>query len=792
MASEFQNLLKNRTAGGGSISAKDVILKYLAHWPLFLLGLLLSLGAAYIYLRYTVPTYAANTIINVKGETTTTRNNSGGGDDLIVSAMNGGRAAINLDNELGRLRSARLMEKVVRNSDLNISYYKQGNVIQTDIYHAAPFRLIERDILDSSKSITASVTGLTDWGFTLTYGSSDEQKAKAIPWNKPFYLLGNTYVMTPMASGWNKEDKYVVTWNPVYFTVYELMPKVSVNVLGKTTNIAVNVTIENAERGEEVLDKMVAQFIQMNLDDQNRAAQDKIYFIEERLGKVSGELKGVEKNLSNYQGSNLLVGGTAAGTEGTPISTASNAIAEINTQRNLLNLVKTSLQNQSNSVLPSGIADPVLSGLIGRYNELVLTRQREAPLVTPNSLVLQDLDNQLQTLRSSLISNIITVNQGLQIQSASQARQSARFRSSMSVVPEKERVVGEIAREKSVKENLYMYLLQKREETAISKTSTSPYEQIDLATSWGPVSPKKAVIYQIAVLAGLLIPAAIVFLKNLMNEKISSRIELEKATDIPIVGEINHIKKIKEQPLASINGGVVGEQFRIIRANLRFLQKDVTPVVMLVTSSASGEGKSFVSLNLAAVQAKAGKKVALLEFDLRKPVEEEALSIFQGPGVTEYLNGELQIKEIVRHLPEMLGLHIFPPGKIVSGSGDLILDAKVPALFEYLKQHYDVVIVNTAPVGLVSDALILLQYCNIIGYVVRQGYTTKKDVGIVNALVQDNKFSNTCIIYNGARTGMKYGYYGNGYSKNNSYFDRNGADKVLKAAKQKRKKALFS
>src|SRR5829696_1196955 len=223
MTSEFQNLIKtNGTASSKSL--KDNILAYLYYWPLFLVSLLLGLGLGYVKIRYTVPEYAANTFINVKGETSASRS-AGGSADLITSAMNGGKSVINLDNELARLRSARLMAQVVRHSDLNISYYREGRFIETDIYHDAPFRLIQKDIQDSSNKIKITISKPSNQGVTIQYGDENNSTTNVVTWNQPFTVNGNTFLLTPQSTAWNPSDKYAIVWNPTLVTVYELIPK---------------------------------------------------------------------------------------------------------------------------------------------------------------------------------------------------------------------------------------------------------------------------------------------------------------------------------------------------------------------------------------------------------------------------------------------------------------------------------------------------------------------------------------------------------------------------------------
>ena len=786
MKNELQGLVQTNTVAS-SKSLKDTLLTYVYYWPFFLLSLAVGLGLGYIKLRYTEPLYEANTVINVKGETTTSKGGGGGGsNDLITSAMQGGRSVINLDNELGRLRSARLMTLVVRKSDLNISYYRVGRFIKLDIFHEAPLRLIPRDIQDSSHTISLSIDNPTATGATLQYGSKENPVKKIVGWNQNFTVDNNTYQLTPLTTRFSVVDKFVVDWHPTLETVYELLPKVSVNVIGRTSNIALGITIENAKRGEDVLNKMVDVFKQMNLDDQNQYALDKTYFIEERLAKLSDELKGVEKNLASYQGSNLMVGQTANSTMGTPVGDAQKQIDQINSQKTLINMIRANLASPEARTLPTtGITDGTLGSLVGDYNKSVLRRQSLANQVTASSPLLKDVDEQIQSLKGNIIDNVSSSLRALDLQASMFSRQSAQFRSSVSVLPEKERIMNEISREKNIKESLYMYLLQKREETQLSKSTTSPYEQIDLASSYGPVSPNAKTTYLYAGLLSLALPIGIIFLIGLLNDKVAGRDEVENAVKLaPVVGEINFIKNTDEVLLPSITGGIVGEQFRIMRANLNFLQRSAEKQVILVTSSVSGEGKSFISLNLAAVLSKTGKKVALLDFDLRKPDATLPTSI-DGKGIKDYLLGEATLDEIGRPIGELPSLDLYPSGSVIADVGDLILGEKTDRLFEELQERYDCIVINTPPVALVGDGLILQKYSTMVGYVIRDRKTKKKHLKFLNSLLESKKFDSTCIIYNGVRTGMKYGYYGYGYTKNNAYFDRDKQKKGIRFFQKK-------
>jgi capsular exopolysaccharide synthesis family protein len=283
------------------------------------------------------------------------------------------------------------------------------------------------------------------------------------------------------------------------------------------------------------------------------------------------------------------------------------------------------------------------------------------------------------------------------------------------------------------------------------------------------VEPNKKTTYRIALLIGLVLPVAFIYLRDLFNDKVRTREDIMKRTSIPIVGEISHIKKLNLKVLPALRQDLTGEQFRMIRSNIALLQKHKDKLVILITSTTSGEGKSFISLNLAAVFAKAGKRVALLEFDLRKP-HDKNLTVDQSTGITDYLTGHIPLQETGQQMKDIPGLHIFPAGPFISDPADLLLDEKVTLLFAQMKHQYDVVVVNSAPAGLVSDAQVLAQYADMVLYVIRQEHTNKQQIGFIDDLFRTQKLSNMGLVFNDVRTGVKYGYEGYGYSKGNPYY----------------------
>jgi capsular exopolysaccharide synthesis family protein len=352
-------------------------------------------------------------------------------------------------------------------------------------------------------------------------------------------------------------------------------------------------------------------------------------------------------------------------------------------------------------------------------------------------------------------------------------QRNSQYKEFLSALPHKERVMQEIKRKQTVTEGLYLYLLQKREEFAISASSSnvSIYKQIDSATGIGPVEPNKTNFYILSAFLGLLLPIGYISLSEILNEKISTKSDITSRTRLPIIGELGHIPKNKDKRVTLAERDGIGEQFRIIRANLFYLQKNKNKQTYLITSSTMGEGKSFIGSNLASVIAFPGKKVALLEFDIRKPQIAKNLSLSNTKGLTNYLTGQAsnlsELFQVVENVPTM---HVYTSGPIPSNPADLLLSDRMRSLFEYLKLHYDYIVVDSPPLGLVSDALILNDYSDAVIYVVRQRHTLKKQIDFINEVVKTKKLRNVNLLINDIKTGGKYGTgYGNGLEYNYSY-----------------------
>lgn len=761
----------------GEKSMKDSLAKYFAYYPLVLLSLAIFIGAAYYYVRKTPPKYQASTLLMVKNAGA-----SSSQDDLVAKALEG-KQQVDMGNEVIMLSAGSLMQRVVSKYGFNISYFLKGRVLTTDVYKGAPFQLIVKDLKDSTSSAQFTLTDMNGKGGSLSYGKEESTRSFQFNWNKPFVYKGNTYVLVPKQNlGFIADATYIVQWRPVAAEAGSLSGKFSVDPLDKRSNVlSLKLTTQNIDRSADILNAVCTEYNLSDIEERNKLSESTVRFIDDRLSVISGELKGVEGSLENYQGSqNLIDIKSQADQSFANANDISNNIKDLNIKQGVVAMISGYFNNNSSSgkLVPSsmGLDDPTLAALIAQYNELQLKKDREAPLVGPNNLMIQDMNNQLGNLKNSILESLTGISRNLRLQESRLEGHNTQYRQFLSSLPHNERVMQEIKRKQSITEGLYLYLLQKREEAAISSTSASVshYKQLDPAYGYGPVEPNKLNIYLCATLLGLFLPIGFVYLKDLFNSKIQSRDEIVRNVTVPVIGDVMHAPKAKHRILSPKSRNLLSEQFRSIRTNLTFMYKEKK--VFLVTSSVGGEGKSTISINLASVLATPGKKVALLEFDIRKPSISTALNLEVDKGLTDYLNGDIQnVLSISRPMEQLPNLHVFPSGPLPVNPADVLLTAKLADLFTLLRREYDFVVVDTAPAGMVSDPFLLDQYCDASLFIVRQRYTQKKQLHFINDLAEAKKLQNMVLVLNDVKTGGRYGYYGYGYDNKNGYYESNGS-----------------
>jgi capsular exopolysaccharide synthesis family protein len=752
-----------------SINIKEVLFKYLASWPLFIVSIIICLTAGILYTRYTPPKYIAYTSFVVKGAD----NDKGNSNDLIESAISGKRQ-INMNNEILLLKSKSLMQRVVAKNNFNISYFIQGKILKTDVYLDVPFRFVIKSAVDNIP-VMIKIKTINQMGGILSYGNDKNNKKIRFQWNTPFSLNGKTFLLLPNGNIKDEECNYEIRWESEEATAADLVSRLSVGAFdAKTSVLELSILCENLQKGKDVLNALFSEFNLSDIESRNKLSESTVRFIDERLNAISSELRGVEGNLESYRGSNSLLdvtGQSAQSLQNT--NTATKTIKDLSIQQGVVSMI-SSYFNSGNSgkLVPSslGLDDPVLGSLITQYNDLQLKKDRESQSVTANSLVMEDINAQVTSVKNSISESLNSISKNLKLQESNLQEQKSQDRRFLSSLPHNERILQEIKRKQSITEGLYLYLLQKREEAAISSTSlsVSHYQQIDPANGFGPVEPNTKNILTYSALLGLLLPIGFIYIKASLNDKIANRDDISKATHIPVIGDINHVAKQKNRLIIAGSRDLLGEQFRIIRTNLSSLNKNCQ--VILVASGESNEGKSFVCLNLASVLAVPGRKVALLQFDMRRPGK-DMLNLKNDVGLAQYLTGAItDLEDLYYSSKQLPTLHVYTPGIVQGNPADLLLTENMARLFSDLRQYYDYIVVDTPPVGLVSDAFVLSEYADAVLFVIRQRHTLKKQLSFLNELYKTKKITNIGLILNDVKTGGKYGYYGYGYGNKNGYY----------------------
>ncbi len=751
---------------------KDKLSVYISKWPLFLILTAACVSAGEFYIRHTSPKYLAETTVIVKN----TEENKSSKDDLIESAL-AGKSEVNLNNEIILLGSSSLMRRTVAKNAFNIQYLIKGRLVDIEVYKDAPFILNPQEIVNTKDSYEIDVDEMNAAGGTYLYGPEKKAKRYAFRWREPFFIGKQSFILYPKQPILNSKAVYIVRYLPVSAAADTYLKYLNISRPdAKSSAIDLSLKTENLQKGIDILNAFVKELNESDIEDRIKLSDNTVSFIDERLLAISRDLRNVEGNLEDYQGSNQLVDIKGQSSQSLENSAGvSNSIKILSNQQAVASMLIEYFNNPANDnkLIPStmGLTDPNLSALIGHYNEVQLKKQREEPFVTPNSIVMQDLNTQIQNLKSIILQSLNNISNSLKTQENGFQEQSTQYKNFLSSVPHNERALQEIKRKQTITEGLYLYLFQKREEAAISSTAanTPHYIQFDPAFGFGPVEPSKMNILIYSALLGLLMAFGLVYLADAMNDKIRSVEEVSRKLHFPVVGEIDHKAKVRSLEIVVYDRSLVSEQFRSIRSLLSFQLKTKKNKCILVTSSTSGEGKSFTSLNLAAVFAIPGKKVALLEFDIRKPVLHKVFNLEDNcVGLTEFLTEkETDFSKISYSIEQIPSLHFYPAGSLSTNPADLLLSENLRNLFKSLKEEYDYIIVDSPPVGLVSDSLVLSEYCDSVLFVVRQRKTLKKNLNIVRSLGLNKSFSNIGLIMNDVKSGDKAGYqnYEKAYEK---------------------------
>ncbi|MBC5773004.1 polysaccharide biosynthesis tyrosine autokinase [Pontibacter sp. KCTC 32443] len=748
------------------INIKEIVQRYFRYWYLFITGVVVAGIVAFVYLRYSTPQYRISSTLLIKDD----KKGPSLAENAVLDDLDLFQTGKNIDNEIEILKSKSLMNRVLKELSLHTTYHVDGRVKSTEIYGATmPIKVIVSKLDSAAFDKSISIQTIDNFNFQIEDDGFVSQHKFGQNIKKPYA------VFTVVAGGGaiSKDKNVTVKFHDIRKVAESYNQKLTVAPVNKNASVlSLSLVDPVPAKGVAILNKLVEVYNKEAVEDKNLIAGSTIQFIDERLKFLTSELSVVEQDVESYKRDNRV---TDVSSEAKlyleKASEYNRQLSEWAIQIDVLESIENYLLKQESQyeLVPSTltIQDATLLGLISKFNELQLERKRLLRVSQPSNPLVLNINEQLGNLRGNILENLRNIKDGLKITRSNLQASSAQFESRIKDVPSIEKDLIEIKRQQSIKEGLYLYLLQKREESALSLAATVANSRIiDPAISEDrPVEPKKQLIYLLAILVGFGIPFAGIYIKELLNDRIQSQHDVKKATNTPILGEIAHNDTFEKLVVTENSRSTVAELFRLIRTNLQFATLGKDNRVIMVTSSMSGEGKTFFSINLGASLALTGKRVVLVNFDLRKPRLLQDMGLFNEVGITNYIIDErLKTQDIIIPSPEVSGLYAIGCGPIPPNPAELMMSPKVGHLLAELREQFDYILLDTSPAGQVADAFTLAPLIDACVYIVRYNYTFKSQVAIVDDIYQNKKLNHPMIVLNDADMKEAYGY-GYGYNE---------------------------
>jgi len=768
----------------GFSDVKKIVRLVLHHWFLFAISIPLFLGGVYIYHRYTLPVYKGTVTMLFKSESERMMR-----DINLMEGFGLSAEVRNIENQSFIIRSQKTIREVIDRLDFRVSYFADGRFKDTELYQSAPF-VIELEeshpqILGSPIYISMSGGGLINVSASSESGilhrfDEDRTVGRAVPFEfektvKPGELVEHEnfafriHRNDGLTSG---AGEYFVQFHSHNQLTSRYRSRVSVSNYREGSSIVfIGSTGNNPRKIVAFLDVLSDVIVENNLKRKNDMASRSLDFIQNQLKNVADTLNQTQQQLMAFRQENRFM---------VPSEFASDLAGQFIEKEKELRLleIKYDYFQQLKERLKSGDMKEeylltafanddagVVNQLVGKYMD-VLSELKSVELTAGTSNpYYRQLEQELKIVSETMIQAIDKRMESILVRQGEMKRQIAALSGRMNNLPELEKEYLELERAFKLNDAIYTFLLQKNSETQIAKASNIPdNEVLDQATISGVVSPDKKGNYGKAFLLSLILPAAIIGLREMLNTRVRDRQEMETiAGDFPNMGSIVRNRVVSENAINQSPHSLLAESFRSLRTKIRFMLAEDTHQVILLTSTNTGEGKTFCALNLATVFAISGKKVALLGFDMRKPRLSEIFDKNQNIGISNYLSGMNEIEEII-YPSEVDNMWLVPSGVTPPNPSELIAGERTSVLFDYLRSNFDVIIVDTPPIGLVADARILIQYSDCRLFVVRAGMTNRDHFAATVNELRNEKIDRVGLVLNDINPGDKrYGYYNTGY-----------------------------
>lgn len=756
-----------------------IAFRYLPFWPLFLVFVAIGVAASWAYVKYTVPLYEAHATIMVKDE------KKGFDDAKLLDALNIYAPSKIVENEIEVLRSRSIMTEVVKQLHLYAPVMEEGKIKSMPAYRSSPV------VVEAKNPELLKATDKIHFRFN--------RNREVVIGNKRYAL--NQWVKTQYGELRFLENAARIRdpLDPLYFKLEKLsavtekyVARLDVAASSKLSSV-INLSIKDGsrKRGEDVLEKVLENYNQLSIREKNKLAANTLSFVNERLAFVEAELDSMESAIQRFKSRKKV---TNLSEEGRlylhSVADNNQRSADISVQLAVLDQIEkyVTTRDQSSSILPStlGVTDPVLGQLLQKLRDTEIKYQVLSKTTPEKHPLAVAMVNEMENLRPAILENIRNQQQSLRTTKAQVESNTGSYFAQLQLLPLKERELFDLSRQQLIINDVYTFLLHKREETALSYAST-------VADSWvvnaplsgaAPVSPNKVMIYFVGIALSIALAVLVVMGREVMNKKILFRTEIEAVTSVPVAAELLLVKGRQERQIPTDRPSALAEQFRRLRVATGLYGKDAGAKKLMVSSSISGEGKSFVSLNLALSLALSGKKVLLLDLDLRNPAITEMTGMQNQPGITEFLQQEVPAEMIIRNLIHK-NLFVAGAGKEVVNPTELLMGDRIEALFGLVENDFDFLVMDTAPVVAVTDAYLLSNYADKTLFVIRHRYTPKNLLQSFDHTTRIRVLNNVSIVFNGIRSrGLVNGKFGYGTGYGYEYLYK---EKPRKALRKKQK-----
>ena len=745
---------------------QKLVVKYIPYWPLFTIFFLLIFVTTYSFLQYAVPKFQATASLIIKDE------KKGNDDSRLMESLNLIGSKKIIENEIEVLKSRPVLETVIKKLHLYAEVYVKKDFRKVFLYEDAPVFIEANDPLGLQSKKSDLDFELIENGNAIRI-IKENKVIKMGEWSNTTYGI---LKFTPRSNYrvLNKGEVYSLTVHSLPIKTMRILSDLKVSSTNKLSSVIdVQYKDKHPLLAERVLNEIIISYNLASIAEKNVLAKNTLKFIEERLNAVGSQLNNIERSIQQYKSKS---GAVDISTQGQlylqNVSTNDQKLSEINLQLSVINTLEQDLSEKNTSAgshtVMLGNTDPMLTQMLGALNNAELDREKLKKTVAENNPILIAVSDQIIKIKENIYRNIIDQRKNLEATKSNLSQTNTNYNTLLQSIPTKERELLEISRDQNIKSGIYSFLLQKREESELSYVSNlSDSRIVNYAQAPGtPVSPSPILAYGIALIALFGIPISIITAKETLTSTILYRHEIESLTQVPVIGELEMHKNTKPLAIEAGKRSLVGEEFRRIRYALQYYLSAKATNKVLVTSSLSGEGKSFVSSNLAISFSLSGKKVALIDFDLHNSSLDKIFINDRKEGVLDFLIGNIEAKDIVYPVPEYQNLYFLPTGTSQGDPSEMLEHENLSMLMDYLEAEFDIVVIDSPPVALVSDAYRLSQYCGATVYVVRHGYTPKVIMKRFDQTNEINPLVNPVVVFNGVKKrgfGVRESGYGYGY-----------------------------